>query len=87
LKRTFEVLNIPGAVIESYRYDAFGAPTIYNGSGAQIPGSNYNNRGTRAISKSRCSARRRSAWAFFLSWRWQIRSQRCGWTSEQRRLF
>ena len=33
-----------GNVIEKYRYDAFGKPTYYNGSGTQIGGSNYNNR-------------------------------------------
>jgi RHS repeat-associated protein len=33
-----------GNVIEKYRYDAFGAPTYYNGSGAQIGSSNYDNR-------------------------------------------
>src|SRR5204862_3298147 len=33
-----------GAVIEKYRYDAFGAPTIYNGSNTQLSASAYNNR-------------------------------------------
>jgi RHS repeat-associated protein len=33
-----------GNVIEKYRYDAFGTPTYYDGSGTQIGGSNYNNR-------------------------------------------
>lgn len=33
-----------GTVIEKYRYDVFGAPTFYNGSGTQISGSAYNNR-------------------------------------------
>ena len=36
--------NASGAVIEKYRYDAFGAPTIYNGSGTQLSSSAYNNR-------------------------------------------
>ena len=36
--------NASGNVIEKYRYDAFGTPTYYNGSGTQIGGSNYNNR-------------------------------------------
>jgi RHS repeat-associated protein len=33
-----------GNVIEKYRYDAFGAPTFYNGSGTQISSTAYNNR-------------------------------------------
>jgi RHS repeat-associated protein len=33
-----------GTVIEKYKYDAFGAPTIYNASGMQISTSTYNNR-------------------------------------------
>jgi RHS repeat-associated protein len=33
-----------GNAIERYRYDAFGAPTIYNGSGAQIAATAYDNR-------------------------------------------
>jgi RHS repeat-associated protein len=33
-----------GAVIEKYKYDAFGAVTMYNGSGAQIATSAYGNR-------------------------------------------
>jgi RHS repeat-associated protein len=36
--------NVSGAVIEKYRYDAFGAPTFYNGSGTQIGSSAYKNR-------------------------------------------
>lgn len=36
--------NSSGAVIEKYRYDAFGAPTIYNASNAQLSTSAYNNR-------------------------------------------
>jgi RHS repeat-associated protein len=33
-----------GNVIEKYRYDAFGAPVYYDGSGVQIGGSSYDNR-------------------------------------------
>jgi RHS repeat-associated protein len=33
-----------GNIIERYRYDAFGAPTFYNGSGAQISTTAYGNR-------------------------------------------
>jgi RHS repeat-associated protein len=33
-----------GTVLEKYRYDVFGAPTIYNGSGAQIAATAYDNR-------------------------------------------
>jgi RHS repeat-associated protein len=33
-----------GAIIERYRYDVFGAPTIYNGGGTQISPSAFNNR-------------------------------------------
>jgi RHS repeat-associated protein len=33
-----------GNVIEQYRYDAFGAPTYYNGLGVQIGRPNYDNR-------------------------------------------
>ena len=36
--------NSSGAVIEKYRYDAFGAPTIYNPSNTQLSTSAYNNR-------------------------------------------
>jgi RHS repeat-associated protein len=36
--------NSAGGVIESYRYDAFGAPTIKNGSGTVIPATAFNNR-------------------------------------------
>jgi RHS repeat-associated protein len=32
-----------GTVIEKYRYDAFGAPTFYNGSGTEIGGTAYFN--------------------------------------------
>jgi RHS repeat-associated protein len=35
--------NAAGAVIESYKYDAFGAPTMYNGA-TQVDYSTYNNR-------------------------------------------
>jgi RHS repeat-associated protein len=38
------LINASGDVIESYRYDAFGAPTMYNGSGTQIASTAYNNR-------------------------------------------
>src|SRR5205823_1107683 len=31
-------------IIEKYKYDAFGAPTFYNGSGTQITTSAYKNR-------------------------------------------
>jgi hypothetical protein len=31
-----------GAVIEKCKYDAFGAPTIYNASGTQLAASAYN---------------------------------------------
>jgi hypothetical protein len=33
-----------GNVIESYGYDAFDAPTFYNGAGTQISASAYQNR-------------------------------------------
>jgi RHS repeat-associated protein len=33
-----------GAIVEKYKYDAFGAPTIYNSGGVQIPSTAYNNR-------------------------------------------
>jgi RHS repeat-associated protein len=36
--------NASGAVIEKYRYDAFGAPRIYNASGTQLTASAYKNR-------------------------------------------
>jgi RHS repeat-associated protein len=36
--------NGSGTIIEKYRYDAFGTPTFYNGSGTQIPSTAYNNR-------------------------------------------
>jgi RHS repeat-associated protein len=38
------LLNASGNKIETYRYDAFGAPTFYNGSGTQIASTAYNNR-------------------------------------------
>jgi RHS repeat-associated protein len=38
------LVNGSGNVIESYRYDAYGAPTFYNGSGTQISSTAYNNR-------------------------------------------
>jgi RHS repeat-associated protein len=38
------LLNASGNSIESYRYDAFGAPTMYNGGGSQITSTAYNNR-------------------------------------------
>ena len=36
--------NLSGSVAESYRYDAFGAPTIFNGAGGQIGSSAIGNR-------------------------------------------
>jgi RHS repeat-associated protein len=36
--------NATGAIVEKYKYDAFGAVTIYNGSGVEIPTTGYNNR-------------------------------------------
>jgi RHS repeat-associated protein len=36
--------NAAGAIAEKYKYDAFGAVTIYNGSGVRIPSTAYNNR-------------------------------------------
>jgi RHS repeat-associated protein len=36
--------NASGVIVEQYKYDAFGAVTIYNGSGVQIPSTAYNNR-------------------------------------------
>ena len=33
-----------GNVIESYKYDAYGAPAMYNAAGAQIASTAYNNR-------------------------------------------
>ena len=38
------LLNSSGAIIERYRYDAFGAPTFFNGGGTQIFSTAYNNR-------------------------------------------
>ena len=38
------LLNSSGNKIETYKYDAFGAPTFYNGSGTQITSTAYNNR-------------------------------------------
>jgi RHS repeat-associated protein len=38
------LINASGTVIESYKYDAFGAVAIYNGAGAQIASTAYNNR-------------------------------------------
>ena len=39
-----ELLNSSGNKIETYTYDAFGAPTFYNASGTQITSTAYNNR-------------------------------------------
>jgi RHS repeat-associated protein len=33
-----------GTIVEQYKYDAFGAVTVYNGAGGQIPSTAYNNR-------------------------------------------
>lgn len=33
-----------GVIVEKYKYDAFGAMTVYNGAGVQIPSTAYNNR-------------------------------------------
>jgi RHS repeat-associated protein len=38
------LINASGNVIESYRYDAYGAPAMYNGAGTQIASTAYNNR-------------------------------------------
>jgi RHS repeat-associated protein len=38
------LLNTSGNVVESYKYDAFGLPTIYDGNGTQISSSAYSNR-------------------------------------------
>ena len=38
------LLNPSGNKIETYTYDAFGAPSFYNGSGTQIISTAYNNR-------------------------------------------
>ncbi len=38
------LLNTSGNVIESYKYDAFGLPTIYDGDGTQLSSSAYSNR-------------------------------------------
>ena len=38
------LINASGNVIESYRYDAFGAVAMYNGGGTQISSTAYNNR-------------------------------------------
>jgi RHS repeat-associated protein len=38
------LLDGSGNKIESYKYDVFGAPTFYNGSGGQISGTAFNNR-------------------------------------------
>ena len=39
-----QLTNSSGAIIESYRYDVFGAPTIKDGSGTVISATAYNNR-------------------------------------------
>jgi RHS repeat-associated protein len=36
--------NATRTIVEQYKYDAFGAPTIYNGAGVEIPATAYNNR-------------------------------------------
>src|SRR6266496_5852782 len=38
------LLNTSGNVIESYKYDAFGAPAIYDGNGTPLSSSAYSNR-------------------------------------------
>jgi RHS repeat-associated protein len=38
------LLNTSGNVIESYKYDAFGAPAIYDANGTQLSSSAYSNR-------------------------------------------
>jgi RHS repeat-associated protein len=38
------LFNASGTVIESYKYDAYGAVAMYNGAGAQIASTAYNNR-------------------------------------------
>jgi RHS repeat-associated protein len=38
------LLNTSGNVVESYKYDAFGLPTIYDGNGTQISSSAFSNR-------------------------------------------
>jgi RHS repeat-associated protein len=38
------LINASGNVLESYRYDAFGAVAMYNGTGVQIASTAYNNR-------------------------------------------
>jgi len=38
------LINASGNIIESYRYDAFGAVAMYNGGGTQISSTAYNNR-------------------------------------------
>jgi len=39
-----QLLNASGNVIESYKYDAFGAPAIYDADGNQLSSSAYSNR-------------------------------------------
>lgn len=39
-----QLLNTSGDVIESYKYDAFGAPAIYDADGNQLSSSAYSNR-------------------------------------------
>ena len=39
-----QLLNTSGNVIESYKYDAFGAPAIYDANGTQLSSSAYSNR-------------------------------------------
>ena len=41
---TVALTDETGSVVESYTYDAFGAATIWNASGAAIPSSGYQNR-------------------------------------------
>jgi RHS repeat-associated protein len=36
--------NASGTIIEKYKFDAFAAPTIYNGAGTELSASAYNNR-------------------------------------------
>gem|GEM_PF-3126379 len=38
------LLNTSGNVLESYKYDAFGAPVIYDANGSQLSSSAYSNR-------------------------------------------
>ena len=44
LNSVIAMVNAQGEIVESYTYDAFGTPTIYNAAGEVIPHSRVGNR-------------------------------------------